>query len=188
MGQSSDELKQDLYSRDPGRVQAAIRNLRSRLRTGEEIDLPRFGVEILDAFGDRVPEQTQTDFITLIRRYQSFIPQFSDQERLALLVALVLRYGDSHTAFEVALAMHLFPDASEATRTAINEIVRQGLNTPVSIQGAKELVSDLLDDKRLRKAALDALRMWPSNPSFQEVVEYVAPGLGQDDTPDTLDQ
>jgi hypothetical protein len=174
MGRFDDELKQDLYSGDAARVQSAIRNLRERMRKGDEIKIPPFGVEILDAFGDDVPQETQLDFITLVGRYHSFIPEKSDREKKAALVALVLRYAERHIAFEVAMKLKISPDPVQAVKIALDEIVRQGLASPRNVKGAKYLVSRLLDGKdEVRKATLEALLEWPTEPPFQEAIEYV---------------
>jgi hypothetical protein len=178
MKQASDDLKQDLYSGDKTRVQSAIQDLRQRMSEGEEIKIPPFGIEILDSFGDHVPCETQLDFITLVKRYHSFVPPKSDQEKQAILIALVLKYADRHVAFEVAMKMKISADPVWAVRTAMDEIVRQGLTTQQNIQGARYLVSRLLDGKNdVRQATLGALRDWPHEPSFRNVIEYVRPQL-----------
>jgi len=145
---------------------------------GDEIEIPPIGAEILSGLGDQFPEQALFDFITLIVRYHSFIPQKSDREKIATLVALVLRYPKGDIAFEVALQLKISPDPVPAVKIAMDEIVRQGLTSSPNVQGAKYMVSRLLDGKdEVRKATLEALRGWPAEPPFRKVIEYVTPQL-----------
>src|SRR5262249_1738987 len=121
MGTFDDNLKLDLYSGDPARVEATIANLRKRMREGDEIEIPPIGAEILSALGDQVPEQTLFDFITLIVRYHSFVPKKSDREKITALVALVLRYLKGDIAFEVALQLKILFELVESVKIAMDE-------------------------------------------------------------------
>ncbi len=180
MYRSGDELDKDLHSGDPHRVQAAIRELRDRIRDGNQIAIPSFGVEVLETFEGTVPHDIELDFINVIARYNSFVPQLSSHERQAALVALVLKTADRHVAFEVATKIKISPDPIVTLKVTMDEIVQQRLNSPSKIQGAKYLVSRLLDGKpEVRAATLTSLRNWPTDPPFQKILEYVAPQLDE---------
>lgn len=184
MARSKDEVNADLYSGEPARICAAIAELKARMTSGEEISIPPFGVEILDPFCDQVPEEIQLDFITLIARYHSFVPERPYHEKIAVMVALVLRYAERYVAFEVAMKLKIAPDPVEAVKTGMGEMARRGLTSLRNVKGAMYLVSRLLDGKdNVRRATLESLREWPDEAPFFEVIEYVKPQL----EPDELD-
>jgi len=182
MEQFDKSILADLYSKNRMRVQSAIWNLKEKMNKCEEITMTPFGVEILDPFGDNVPKETQLDFLMLIGRYHSFVPKLSDEDKIATMISLVLRYGLPYITFEVALKLKISAHPVQAVQTAMLEIVRQGLFSTINVKGAAYLISRLLDGKdEVRKATLQNLCMWPADTPYLEVIEYIKPQLNPDE-------
>jgi hypothetical protein len=179
---SDDDVKQELHSGAPSRVEAALRDLKKRVMTGTEVEIPPFSGEILDCFGSDVPEETQLDFIAVVWRYHSFVPNKSDSEKMSDLIALVLRYAVRYVAFEVAMKLKISREPAQAVALAMDEILRHGIVSQQNIDGAKYLVSRLLDGRpAVRKATLAKLREWPDQVPFREVIDWVKPQLDADE-------
>jgi hypothetical protein len=172
----------DLHGTDQVRLQAAIRTLKEKMNQGNEIKAPPFGVEILNPFGDDVPEEVQLDFLALVVGYRSFVPELSDREKTAAMVALVLRCAERFVAFDVALKLKISRHPAQAVEMALGEVVRQGLISPKNVKGAKYLVSRLLDGKdEVRRTTLRALSQWPRQTPYAQVIAYVKPQLEPDE-------
>jgi hypothetical protein len=182
MGRSNEAILADLNSGDPPRIQQALSDLKQRMNEVDEFPLIPFGAEILAPFGDSVPEETQLDFITVVRKYRSFVPELTPEKRLASMIAVVLRYPEGYVAFEVALRLKTAPQPARAVAAAMQEVVRQGLLSPQNVKGAGYLVSRLLDGKdEVRKATLENLRLWPKAGRYLEVKDYITPQLDPDE-------
>ena len=98
------------------------------------------------------------------------------------MIAMVLRYAEGYVAFDVALKLKISAHPVHAVETAMREMVRQGLLFPTNIKGAAYLVSRLLDGKdEVRRATLQSLRLWPKDPHYLEIVEYITPQLNPDE-------
>ena len=178
MGRSNEAILADLNSGDPERIQRALTDLKQRINEVNEFPLIPFGAEIFTPFGDSVPEETQLDFITIMRKYRSFVPDPTPEERLAAMVAMVLRYAERYVAFEVALRLKTSPQPAQAAAAAMREIARQRLLSSRNVKGAAYLVSRLLDGKdEVRKATLEGLRAWPKEDPYLNVKDYIAPQL-----------
>lgn len=173
----------DMHSKDPVRVQAAIKDLKERMNKREWIKIPPLDVAILEPLGPDIPEEIQLDFLKVIRRYRAFRPELSNKEKIALSVAVVLRYGGkTRVTYDVALDLKISPDPVEAVDLAMTEIVHQGLLSPRNIKGAQYLVSCLLDGKaEVRRATLQALRQWPKEKPYMDVKKYITPQLESDE-------
>lgn len=172
----------DLFSHDPPRIQSALVKLKQSINQCAEITTPPFGIELFAPFDAQVPEETQLNFLTVIRKYRKFVPALTEDEKIAVMIALVLRYAERYVAFEVALGLKTSSRALQAVATAMAEISRQGLSSPTSVKGARFLVSRLLDGgNEFRRAALQALSQWPDRKPYQEVVEYILPQLAPDE-------
>lgn len=182
MERSEENTLADLLSHDPVRIQSAMADLKQRVKKGREIKMAPFGIEIFDPFDGRVPEETQLHFLTVIRRYRAFDPALSDNEKVAAIIALVLRFAERYVAFEAALIMKIAPHPNEIVTNALREIVRHGLSSPIHVKGAAYLVSRLLDYYNdVRRATLEALSEWPEQKPYAEVVEYILPQLESDE-------
>jgi hypothetical protein len=178
MRRSDEAIKADINSKDPECIQAAITDLKERIEKVDEFAMVPFGPEILIPFGDTVPVETQLDFLTILRKYRSFVPELSDEDRMHAMIAMVLRYAEGYVAFDVALKLKISAHPVHAVETAMQEIVRQGLLSPSNVKGAAYLVSRLLDGKdEVRRAILQNLRKWPNETPYQEVIEYIKPQL-----------
>jgi hypothetical protein len=173
-----DEIVADLSSGDPPRIAAGLRDLAQRMDAADEFELPPIGPEILAPFGPTVPEATQLALLKLITGYGSFVPPLSEADVRAGMVRLVLAYAEHYVAYSVALELKTAPQPAAAAAAAVREIVRHGLRAPRHVEGARLLVSRLLDGKdAVRQAVVAALREWPQEPAYQQVIEAVAPDL-----------
>ncbi len=182
MKRSDEAIKADINSKDPERIQAAITDLKERMEKVDEFDIVSFGPEILIPFGDTVPVETQLDFLTIIRKYQSFVPEISDEDRMHAMIAMVLGYAEGYVAFDVALKLKISAQPVHVVETAMQEIVRQGLLSSTNVKGAAYLVSRLLDGKdEVRQITLQSLHQWPDKTPYQEVIEYIKPQLEPDE-------
>ena len=178
MPRSDEAIKADLASKDPERIAAGLRDLKDRMKAGSNLELAPFGPEILDPFGASVPIETQLDLLAILNRYRAFAPQLSREQRIAGMVEIVLRYAEHYVAYEVALLLKISEYPAQAVETAMRHIVCHGLDSPQHVDGAKLLVSRLLDGKdEVRRATLEALRQWPQEEPYQEVAKYIEPQL-----------
>lgn len=182
MHRSDEAIKADLNSKSPERIKAAIRDLKEKMKSLDQLIIPPFGADILIPFGDNVPEETQLDFLAIIRNYRSFIPALSEEDKMSASIAVVLRYAVGYIAFDVALKLKTSRQPVQAVQAALQEIARQGLNSPMKIQGAANLVSRLLEGKNeVRQATLQGLRQWPAEVPYQKVADYIRPQLEPDE-------
>lgn len=172
----------DLVSGEPARIRAALDDLRSRREAHEQIEVPLLQIGLLDAFGDQVPSDVQQLFLGEVANYRAFSPAASLEKRMAVMVALILRYADRQCCFDLALEVKVAPDPEATVGLAMREMLRQGMTTPISVKGAGYFVSRLLDGRpRVRAATLENLRSWPRESSYCEVLDYVAPQLEADE-------
>jgi hypothetical protein len=178
VSQLEDDLLDSLRSGDRTRVQAAIADLKDRMRTGKALRMAPFGPEILDAWSEDPPEDTQLALLKLIRRYVWFTPQLSDREKVAAMVALALRSSNPFVAAETALALCISDDPNRDLACAIDEISRQGLQSPARVTSAENFLSRLIDTKREeRRVMLGRLREWPLQAPYTDVIDYIKPQL-----------
>lgn len=144
----------------------------------DEFQIAPLRAEVLIPFGDTVPEETQLNFLTVVRRYRSFVPDLSRDDRIRIAVMIVLRYAESYVAFDVALKLKISANPTHAVETAMQEIVLEGPLSPTNIKGAGRLVSSLLDSNdEVRGATLRSIRQWPNEEGFKKIIEYVTPQL-----------
>ncbi|MBE9011542.1 hypothetical protein IQ250_15135 [Pseudanabaenaceae cyanobacterium LEGE 13415] len=182
MQPSNETIVENLNSGEPERIQSALRDLKTRMDEVNEIGLAPFGAEILMPFGETVPEETQLDFIEIMRSYHTFTPDLSAADRLSAMIAIVLGYAERYVTYEVALKLKISEHPAQLIEAAMQEIVRQGLLTPTHVKGAAYLVSRLLDgNSEVRGATLENLRMWSRERHYLEVKDYILPQLEPDE-------
>ncbi|MGE0642597.1 MAG: hypothetical protein AB7P24_02905 [Nitrospira sp.] len=182
MNQPIDGLIDDLQSRDPMRVQRAIKLLRDRMKKGYRSSIAPFGNEVLDAFSGSVPEATVLDFLEIIEGYAWFEPPLSMHQKVAKMVALVLRDANPYIALEVALTLRTMDKFGQACTIAFEEMLRHGLRSPTALMGAKYLVSRLLDTTyEKRRPMLEQLCTWPREEPYSSIIDYITPQLNQEE-------
>ncbi len=169
---SPELLRADLASAEPERIRAALQELQRRRRGLDEVELPMPGLDLLQAFGAPVPKDVQWLFLDAVARYRRF--GASEEQRLALMVALVLRHADGQCSFELALWIKSGRDPVSMVGAALREVQRQGLAGTRSIEGAGLLLSRLLDGRaEVRQATLDGLCAWPADAGARAVARHV---------------
>jgi hypothetical protein len=182
MTTAAEQTLADLDSGDPGRIEAALENLKRRRESGDEIALPLPRIEILDAFGAAPPPEIQRLFLHAVARYHAFVPPPTDAERIALMAALVLRHADFGCAYEFALRLKIAKDPVAMVGMAMDEITRQGCGSEAAARGAGYFVSNLLDGSPVvRAATLAAIRQWPLEAACERVIQRVLPQLEPDE-------
>jgi hypothetical protein len=182
MQESNKIIQANLNSNDPVVIQTAIQYLKERMDKFNEFEMHPFGLEILTSFGETISKETQINFLKIIREYRSFVPKLSEEDQIAIIIALVLGYAERYVAFQVALELKISTYPVRAIKIAMGEIARQGLLSPKNIKGAAYLVSRLLDGKdEVRKATLQSLNLWPAETPYLEVMEYIKPQLESDE-------
>lgn len=178
-----DAILGDLGSRDPTRIQAALRALLARSLPSTAIPVGPLGAELFEPFGEAVPEATALAFLDLIRRYPGFIPRLALAQKIAVYIAMALRYGgQSQLTYEVQLALKIVRDPGTAVKLGMAEVERHGIHRARHREAAEFLVSCLLDGTAaVRKATLRGLRRWPAGGPFEQVREYITPQLEPDE-------
>jgi hypothetical protein len=180
MWREDDEILEDLYSGQPDRIEAGLRDLKSRTESGNEFEMAPLEIEILKPFGDSVSEEIQLALLDIISNYSSFVPPLTPEQRMHWLISVLLTYGKHYVAHHLALELKVWKPPADAVRQAMQEIVRIGLDSPQHREAAEDFVSYLLDGKdEVRQATIQALAEWPKTPSFQSVVQSILPQLSE---------
>lgn len=178
MQQANEVILSNLDSKEPERIKVGIKSLKKKMNNVDEFDLPPLGIDIFEPFGDIVPEDIQLDFIDIVRRYHSFTPELTAEEKLKAMIEMVLRYGNRYVAFDVALKLKIAANPVQAIKMAMEEMVSHDLKTSTNIKGASYFVSRLLDGKEeIRMTTLKSLREWPKGKLYMAVTEYINPQL-----------
>ncbi|HEY9727955.1 MAG TPA: hypothetical protein V6D50_16020 [Chroococcales cyanobacterium] len=173
-----DEILADLNSKEPEKIAAGLRDLKTRMDDADEFSLAPFGLELLNPFGEIVSEETQSTFLSVITTYHSFSPPLSEQQMYKTMVGLVLRYGDSSIAYRVALELKVDKQPVAAVAQAMQEVSNNELSKPQQIQGTKHLILYLLDGtNEVRQATIESLADWSCDKGYREVIQEVIPEL-----------
>jgi len=172
-----EEIEADLKSQEPNLIAAGLRDLREYMDAFDEFELAPLDVEILSPFGSTVPTETQLDFLRILTGYRSFQPRPSNEEVNHSVVTLAVRYADDRIALETSLKLKSEPNPA-AVEEAITFLSRYALTSPQQLKGASSLVSYLLAGKpEVRAATLRALKRWPNDPTYRQVIDFIVPEL-----------
>jgi hypothetical protein len=172
-----DQLTEDLDSNDPKRVASALETLERAPRLGRGGALPMPRPDCLDAFGEHVPPEALTLYVSLLVYYPSFEPA-PGLQRWRAMVDAVLEYGRGEGMYDVALAIKCESFARYVVEDVMQHIQHSEVDTPDKLLAVHRLVDDLLDDATTtRQATVDALRSWVMTDHFPEIVAAVRPRL-----------
>lgn len=174
------EILADLQSGQPARIEAGLRDLKRTMSEGYAFEMAPIGPEIFEPAAASVTEAMQLAYLDVITHYNSFVPPLTQDQVISRMISLLLHYGTNYVAYQVAMELKISGDTVAAVREAMQEIVRQRLNSAHSIQAAEALVSRLLDGKDpVRHATVQELAAWPDTVPFQRVKEAILPELDE---------
>ena len=173
------QLTADLESDDPERVATALETLHKAWIQRIFGPLPMPEPSCLDTFGDSVPHQILSYYVSVLENYVDFDPTPSVSDIRHALMEAVIRYGQGRETLELALFFQIdnFPRA--AVLDALRYLEELGLNNPSEILAAQKLVDHLLDSEKTRQATVDVLRIWAEMDNFNEVIDSVRPRLNE---------
>ena len=137
-------VRAGLASREPAQIGEATADLCLRMAARETFPVPAFGTEILEPFGDAVPEDVQVRMFDLMLSYPTFVPALDAHRRLENVIDLLLRYGSSYVAVNLAQALVHRAAPQEAVREALEMFARRGVATEAARRAAAHFVSHLL--------------------------------------------
>ncbi len=183
MWRTAEEIIADIKSGQPERVSEALETLEFHHDTLEPVAVPLLTAEMLAPFGDELPEEAAARFCLLLDRYNKFepAPERADVERELALAAA--RFGPSRLALEASLVLKTAADPALAVTRALAAVAARGVK-PAEAPHAANFVSYLLAGKApVRAAAVQALKGWVGQPGLDEVYQYVAAELEEDERP-----
>ena len=178
-----EEVDPYIASDDPEKVRAAVLLIGTYedeamlfgIRGGT---LHHFGLPVLDKLARShggLSEDVQQAFLNITFRCDCFSPDLTDDNKVGLSVALVLRTGSSYAAMQVAMQVKITKPVEPAVAMLVKETGQQLLNTsdtPEAKEGAEWLLDWLLDgSKKVRAATLENVGRWPDTPLHQSVIQ-----------------
>jgi len=172
-----DQLTAALHSGQPERVGSALATLDSAWRQRCFGPLPMPEPNCLDAFGEFVPANILSQYLTVLQNYPDFEPTPSGSELRHALVEAVIQYGRGENTLDVALALQIDDFPELAVSDALKYIQHRGLVGFHEMLAAQRLVDYLLDSDKTRQATVNTLRVWAMTDQFRDLIDAVLPRL-----------
>jgi hypothetical protein len=176
-----DMLSADLCSGQPERVAGALETLDRAWRQRRFGPLPMPEPDCLDAFGDLVPDEVLSRYLTVLQHYPDFEPTPSLKDIRYALAEAMIRYGCGEHAHDVALALQIDDFPESAVSDVLRYLQHRGLYGPYETLAAQRLVDYLLDSDKTRRATVDILRFWVMTDRFPEVIDAARPRLNNEE-------
>jgi hypothetical protein len=173
-------LTANLRSGKPELVAGALATLDQAWRRRRFGPLPLPGPDCLTAFGDTVPSQVLSQYLTVIMHYPDFEPTPAATDLRQALIEAVIRYGRDEEIHEVVRYLRIDDFPENAVSDALRYLLMRGVHGQQETLAAQRFVDYLLDSQATRKAAIDLLRIWALTDSLPEIINFILPRL--DDT------
>ena len=171
------QLTADLESDNPELVAKALKRLDRAWIQRRFGSLPMPEPSCLDAFGDFVPREILSHYLSVLQNYVDFEPTPSVSDIRHALVEAVIRYGKGAETLELALFLQIDDFPESAVLDALGYLKDLGLNDPYQILAAQRLVDRLLDSEKTRQATVEVFRDWLMMDYFNEVIDAAYPRL-----------
>lgn len=180
-----EDVYADLYSGDPEKIGLALEHLTENAMEFYYLNLEKFGLEVLEPFGEEVPEKVQFDFFTVIDSYtfkNDF--EYSMEEKEKIFFQLLLKYGYSYIAFNLVQLMRISGQYEESLNRVIELISHVDDFNEKSITGLQYLLINFTyGSKEIADMSIVALSKLPCNEGMREVIDYIRPSLTDEEWP-----
>lgn len=171
------ELAAELSSSSPGRISAALVRLDQAGRRRPVTAVPMPEVSLLDAFGERPPEDVVVLFVDVVLSYPLYVPWAERKDRLTTALEAALRYGPGQPAYDLAR----FVRASDSPATVVDELMSVILDADVEkasqLDTLSQIVDVLLDARATHAAVVRGLESWAFRGRYPTVIEQVSRAL-----------
>ena len=173
-----EEIIADLHSNDPDRIKLALNDLDIYTYMSYFIELKSFGIEILEPFGNEVPEFIQDYFFNIITNYR-FTPELTQETIEMTIIKMLLKYGYSKIGLELSFYVQQKNNKINPLQRIFEYISKQEIDNEISFNGMISFIDYLLDtrDDTLRRFALECLLKWPNSKVLRRIVDYIRPLL-----------
>ena len=172
-----EQLTAALHSGEPARVSSALATLDAAWRQRCFGPLPMPEPDCLDAFGESVPANILSQYLTVLQNYPDFEPTPSGSELRYALIEAVIQYGRGENTLDVALALQIDAFPGFAVSDALKYIQHRGLVGAHEMLAAQRLLDYLLDSDKTRTTTVDTLRVWAMTDQFRDLIDAVVPRL-----------
>ncbi len=177
--QSPGALAADLASYGRKRVAAALTALLQAMDSGQSVAIALPDANILDVFGDAVPDDVIETFQTLVAHYQMFEPTPSQKRRHEVMIECAVYYGHGRGALFPALAIQGSDRPADYARGAISLVCSLLYETEQHLVGAEMFISFLLDVAALRRIVVEQLADRAEYGLVDALIKRVLPMLSQ---------
>jgi hypothetical protein len=169
-----EDIKIDLFSDDPLKISAGLRDLITRMDDFDGFNLPFLGKTFVDSFKGLMDAESQLRYLQLLTGYKWFVPTPNESQILDSLIYLLVKHQGTSIAYNFALELKISKNPPHSISQVLEKISHLQLEGETSIEAVLLLVDFLMDGTdQVCQATIDMLAKWPNTPGHLQVTRFL---------------
>jgi len=171
-----DEIRDNLLSGEPARIDDALDDFVDMIYGGFEVPIGPIGADLLQPFGDKPSTDLQRKLFKVLAQYPWFEPPLAPEHVWREAAELICRHADPAFIYHVVLKCRIAKEPAAAIGAILDTVAARGPIDERALEGTYQLVSTLLDgEDPVVAATLDHLQRLAA--PLAPVVERIRPEL-----------